>query len=103
MFPSEDEFAMVLCRLEVVLFSTGADVLSEPENLGQLMAGEDPRAWKVFAAGEVFRGGSALWVDEESEAEILCDVARWMGRVAEHLADNKAGWRHAVLVSAARG
>jgi hypothetical protein len=102
-FPFEDEFAMVLRRMEVVLFSTGADVLSEPEHVDRLMVGEDPGAWKMFAAGEVFRGGSAFWVDEESDAEILCDLARCMGRVAEHLADNEAGWRYAVLVSAARG
>ncbi len=102
-FPPGDEFAMVLRRLEVVLFSTGADVLSEREHVGRLMVGEDPRAWKMFAAGEVFRGGSAFWVDEESDAETLCDLARCMGRVAEHVADNEAGWRYAVLVSAARG
>lgn len=102
MFPSEDEFAMVLRQMEIVQFSTGADVLSEPEHWARMTVGKDPRAWKMFSAGEVFRGGAVFWVEEESHAEVLCDLARCTGRVAEYLADNEAGWRYAVLISASR-
>ncbi len=101
-FPTGDEFAMVVRQLECVLFSAGADVLGEPAHWGRLMVDEDARAWKMFEAGEVFRGGSVFWVDEVSDAELVCDFARCMGRVAEYLADNEAGWRYAVLISAAR-
>lgn len=83
---------MVLRQMEIVQFSTGADVLSEPGHWARMIVGEDPRAWKMCSAGDasaaVLRSGST-----RSRTRRCCAILRgaWAGSLSTWPTTRRAG------------